>query len=117
MASSRDPPGRGGLATALVYFRTMATDDIVLEKFGIGQSARRIEDPRLIQGAGRYADDVTLPRQLHATIVRSPHAHAQVRSIDASRARNAAGVVAVLTGDDLAADKLGDLPTDRSRKR
>src|SRR5262249_44742564 len=103
--------------TPLVYFRLMATEPIVLEKYGIGQSARRIEDPRLIQGAGRYVDDVNLPRQLHAMIVRSPHAHARIRSVDRKKALGAPGVLAVLTADDLAADKISDLPTDRSRKR
>ena len=93
------------------------SDEISVEKFGIGQSVRRIEDPRLVQGLGRYADDVTLPRQAYAVLVRSPHAHARIRSIDATAARASAGVLAVLTGEDLAADDLGNLPTDASRKR
>ena len=90
---------------------------VTVEKFGVGQSVRRIEDPRLLQGFGRYADDVSLPHQAYAVVVRSPHAHAAVRSIDTSAARAAAGVLAVFTGADLAADGIGDLPTDRSRKR
>ncbi len=90
---------------------------ISVEKFGIGQSVRRIEDPRLVQGSGRYADDVTLPRQAYAVVVRSPHAHARIRGIDARAARAASGVLAVLTGDDLARDGVGHLPTDASRKR
>jgi len=90
---------------------------VTVEKFGVGQSVRRIEDPRLIQGFGRYADDVNLPHQAYAVVVRSPHAHAAIRSIDSSAARHASGVLAVLTGADLAADRLGDLPTDKSRKR
>src|SRR5438093_3081301 len=90
---------------------------VTVEKFGIGQSVRRIEDPRLLQGFGRYADDVNLPHQAYAVVVRSPHAHAGMRSIDTTAARNAPGVFAVLTGADLAADGLGDLPTDKSRKR
>jgi len=90
---------------------------VTVEKFGVGQSVRRIEDPRLIQGFGRYADDVNLPHQAYAVVVRSPHAHAAIRSIDSSEARHASGVLAVLTGADLAADRLGDLPTDKSRKR
>src|SRR5437868_9479044 len=90
---------------------------VTVEKFGVGQSVRRIEDPRLLQGFGRYADDVSLPHQAYAVVVRSPHAHAAIRSIDPSAARAAAGVLAVFTGADLAADGIGDLPTDKSRKR
>jgi aerobic carbon-monoxide dehydrogenase large subunit len=93
------------------------SEPITVEKFAIGQSVRRVEDPRLIKGFGRYSDDVNLPRQAYAVAVRSPHAHATLRSIDTSAARKARGVLGVLTGDDLAADKLGDLPTDKSRKR
>jgi aerobic carbon-monoxide dehydrogenase large subunit len=90
---------------------------VTVEKFGVGQSVRRIEDPRLLRGDGRYSDDVNLPHQAYAVVVRSPHAHAAIRSIDTSAARNISGVLAVLTGADLARDGLGDLPTDKSRKR
>ena len=93
------------------------SNPVTVEKFAIGQSVRRVEDPRLLQGFGRYSDDVSLPHQAYAVVVRSPHAHAGIRSIDTTAARNAAGVLAVLTGTDLAADGLGDLPTDKSRKR
>jgi len=93
------------------------SEPITVEKFGVGQSVRRLEDPHLIQGLGRYGDDVSLPRQAHAVVVRSTHAHARIRDIDASAALKAPGVIAVLTGADLAADGLGDLPTDGSRKR
>jgi carbon-monoxide dehydrogenase large subunit len=61
---------------------------------------RRVEDPRLVQGLGRYSDDVTLPRQAYAVVVRSPHAHARIRGIDPAAARRAPGVLAVLTGAD-----------------
>ena len=88
-----------------------------VEKFAIGQSVRRIEDPRLVQGLGRYSDDVSLSRQAYAVVIRSPHAHATIRGIDAKTALAAPGVLAVLTGADLAADGVGDLPTDKSRKR
>ncbi|HEU5321263.1 MAG TPA: xanthine dehydrogenase family protein molybdopterin-binding subunit, partial [Methylomirabilota bacterium] len=81
------------------------------------QSVRRLEDPRLLQGLGRYSDDVSLARQAYAVVVRSPHAHAHVRTIDVAAARNAPGVLAVLTGADLAADGLGNLPSDSGRKR
>jgi len=90
---------------------------VTVEKFAIGQSVRRLEDPRLIQGFGRYSDDVSLPHQAYAVVVRSPHAHARIRSLDTANARGAPGVFAVLTGADLAADGLGDLPTDKTRKR
>jgi carbon-monoxide dehydrogenase large subunit len=95
----------------------VANEQVTVEKFAIGQSVRRVEDPRLIQGLGCYADDVILPRQTYAVVVRSPHAHARIRGIDTAAARNAPGVLAVLTGADLATDKLGNLPTDRGRKR
>jgi carbon-monoxide dehydrogenase large subunit len=95
----------------------VAADTVSVEQYGIGQSARRIEDPRLIQGLGRYSDDVNVARQAYAVIVRSPHAHATICSIDTGAARAASGVVAVLTGEDLAKDKLGNLPSDGGRKR
>ncbi len=66
-------------------------------KFGIGQPVRRREDIRFITGQGRYTDDITLPGQAYAVFVRSPHAHAVVKSIDASAAKDMPGVLAVLT--------------------
>ncbi len=93
------------------------TNPVTVEKFAVGQSVRRVEDPRLVQGLGRYSDDVSLSREAYATIVRSPHAHARILSIDTSAARGAPGVVGVLTGADLAADGVGNLPVDGSRKR
>src|SRR5262244_3371608 len=112
---SRPSPSRG--SSARVYCRTIMANPVTVEKFALGQSVRRIEDPRLLQGFGRYADDVSLPHQAYAVVVRSPHAHAAIRSIDATAARAASGVLGVFTGEDLAADGLGDLPTDKSRKR
>ncbi len=93
------------------------SESVTVEKFAVGQSVRRLEDPRLLQGLGRYSDDVSLPRQAYAVVVRSPHAHARVRTLDSSAARAAPGVLAVLTGADVAADGLGNLPTDPARKR
>jgi carbon-monoxide dehydrogenase large subunit len=93
------------------------TDPIVVEKFAVGQSVRRLEDPRLIQGLGRYSDDVSLPREAHAVLARSPHGHARVRAIDTRAALKAPGVLAVLTAAELTADGVGHLPTDRNRKR
>ena len=76
---------------------------------GIGAPVRRKEDFRFITGQGRYTDDINQPGQTYAVFVRSPHAHAAIKSIDASAAKAAPGVLAVLTGDDLAADKVGGL--------
>ena len=65
-----------------------------------GSGIRRREDPRLITGTATYTDDLTLPRMVHAAMLRSPHAHARIRSIDTSTAAAAAGVVAVYTHTD-----------------
>jgi carbon-monoxide dehydrogenase large subunit len=81
----------------------MATD-------GIGASVRRKEDRRFITGAGTYTDDIARPGQTWAAFVRSPHAHARIKAVKTDAARKAPGVVAVLTGADLAADKVGNLP-------
>ncbi len=77
---------------------------------GIGQPVRRREDLRLLTGQGRYSDDVNVAGQAFAVMVRSPHAHAQVRSIDTAAASAAPGVLAVLTGRDLLADGLLAIP-------
>jgi carbon-monoxide dehydrogenase large subunit len=76
---------------------------------GIGASVRRKEDQRFITGHGHYTDDVNRPGQAHAMFVRSPHAHATIKSIDAKAALAHEGVLAVLTGTELAADKIGNL--------
>ena len=81
-----------------------------MSKFALGQSVTRIEDAALVQGAGRYTDDFELAGAAHACILRSPHAHASVVNIDTAAAREAPGVLAVLTGADAAADGLGDIP-------
>ena len=76
---------------------------------GIGAAVRRKEDFRFITGKGQYTDDVVRPGETRAVFVRSPHAHAKIKSIDVSAARNMPGVVDVLTGADLATDKIGNL--------
>jgi aerobic carbon-monoxide dehydrogenase large subunit len=76
---------------------------------GIGARVRRKEDQRFITGTGRYTDDFDRPGQAWAHFLRSPHAHAIIRSIDTAAARAMPGVIAVLTGDELAADKIGGL--------
>jgi aerobic carbon-monoxide dehydrogenase large subunit len=76
---------------------------------GIGASVKRKEDHRFITGKGRYVDDVNRPGQAYAHFLRSPHAHAAINKIDTSAAQNAPGVVAIYTGADIAADKVGGL--------
>ncbi len=76
----------------------------------IGQPVRRKEDLRLITGQGRFSDDVNLPRQVYAVMLRSPHAHAHIRSIDTKIALAMPGVVAVLTGADMIPDGIKPIP-------
>jgi aerobic carbon-monoxide dehydrogenase large subunit len=80
-----------------------------LTKFGIGQPVPRLEDPRFITGRGRYVDDIDMPLQCHGVLVMSPHAHARIKGIDTAAAKAAPGVLAVLTGADVEADKIGSL--------
>jgi len=75
----------------------------------IGRSMKRVEDPRLLTGHGTYADDIHLPGTAYAAVLRSPHAHARIKSIDTSRARALPGVILVMTGAE-AAEKAGPLP-------
>jgi aerobic carbon-monoxide dehydrogenase large subunit len=77
---------------------------------GIGQPVRRKEDARLLAGNGRFADDLALPGLMHAVILRSPHAHARIASIETKAAAGMSGVLAVLTGADYIADGLGPIP-------
>jgi len=76
---------------------------------GIGAAVRRKEDQRFVTGKGHYTDDVSRPGQCHAYFLRSPHAHAKIKNIDSKAAAAMPGVLAVLTGADLAADKIGNL--------
>src|SRR2546427_11239413 len=80
-----------------------------LQKFGVGQPVPRSEDPKLVRGEARYTDDVNLPAQAYAVIVRSERAHGIIRNIDASAASAMPGVLAVYTGADLAAAGYGGL--------
>src|SRR3989449_10985429 len=75
----------------------------------LGARIKRREDPRLITGTATYVDDVVPPGLLHVAIVRSPHAHARIAAIDVKKASAAAGVVAIWTGEDVAA-RCGPLP-------
>ena len=74
----------------------------------IGQSVERKEDYRFLTGAGQYTDDITLPHQSVGYFLRSPHAHARLRSIDITAAKSAPGVLGVFTGKDMAS--VGGLP-------
>src|SRR5438270_8175179 len=79
----------------------------VMGEFGIGQPVRRFEDKRLLSGNGRFQNDNNLLGQAYAYVLRSPHAHARIRSLNLTTARAAPGVVLILTGDDLVEAKLG----------
>jgi aerobic carbon-monoxide dehydrogenase large subunit len=86
-------------------------------EFAIGQGVSRFEDPRLIRGGGRYTDDIKLPGLVHGVVLRSPHAHAKIRTIDVTAAKSALGVLAVLTSADIKAAGYGDLPVPAGLKR
>src|SRR6266576_6987122 len=77
---------------------------------GIGKSVPRREDARLLTGRGRYADDISLPGQAYAYLLRSPHAHASILEINVAEAIRGPGVIAVLIGADAAADGLRPIP-------
>ncbi|MEA2771612.1 MAG: aerobic carbon-monoxide dehydrogenase large subunit [Acetobacteraceae bacterium] len=79
-------------------------------KFGLAQPVRRVEDPRLLKGAGRYTDDIVLPGMLFGVVLRSPHAAATITRLDTAAAAKLPGVAGVYTAADLAADGLGPLP-------
>lgn len=81
-----------------------------MDKFGIGQSVRRKEDVRLLTGAGLYTDDINRDNQAWMVVLRSPHAHARILSINTDAAKAAPGVITVLTGHDAKADGLGLFP-------
>lgn len=76
----------------------------------VGTSVKRREDPRFIQGQGRYVANLRLPNMAHVAVLRSPHGHARIKSIDASAARALPGVIAVYTGQDLIDGGVGKLP-------
>ena len=76
-------------------------------QFGVGQPVPRTEDPKFLMGQGQYVDDINLQDQLYGYVLRSPHAHADIKSIDTAAAEAAPGVQLVLTGKDVAADGIG----------
>jgi len=76
---------------------------------GIGAPLRRVEDPQLLRGHGRFVADITLPGELHCVLLRSPHAHARILRIDSVTAAGRPGIAAVFTGADMAADDVGPM--------
>jgi carbon-monoxide dehydrogenase large subunit len=78
---------------------------------GIGESIKRKEDARFLRGKGNYLDDFVLPNMLHMAILRSPHAHARIKSVDTKAASAKPGVIAVVTGELMAQHKLAWMPT------
>src|SRR3954469_22147213 len=86
-------------------------------EYALGQPVTRSEDPRLLRGGGRYVDDLTLPGMAYGYVLRSPHAHARILSINAEAAKAAPGVLAVLTGQDWEASGFRDLPVPSGAKR
>ncbi len=87
------------------------------EQFGIGQPVSRFEDPRLLRGEGRYINDIVVPGQVHLVLLRSPHAHARIVSIDAGAALAAPGVLGVFTVADLERDGVGTTAPTFKRSR
>jgi aerobic carbon-monoxide dehydrogenase large subunit len=86
-------------------------------EYALGQPVPRFEDPRLIQGGGRYVDDVQLPNMAHGAVLRARHAHAKIVRLDVSAARAAPGVLAVLTWEDWDKSGFGDLPRPTGKKK
>jgi len=86
-------------------------NDAPIERYGVGQPVRRKEDQRFLIGAGKFIDDLSVPGMAHLVVLRSPHAHAHIESIETRAAAASPGVLAVLTGGDWIADGLGGIPT------
>ena len=87
-----------------------ASRPVSVPGLGMGAAVERREDERLVTGQGRFANNVTLPRQLYGHVLRSPIGHARIRSIDVTEASTVPGLVAILTGEDYAADGFGLIP-------
>jgi len=91
--------------------------DPTLARFAIGQPVSRKEDPVLLRGEGRYSDDLSLPGQLYATVVRSRHAHGWLRAVDADAARAMPGVLGIYTATDLRAGGIQPMPSSHGKNR
>ena len=85
-----------------------AESDLADMKYAVGQSVPRTEDPVLLRGEGRYTDDLSLPGQVHAVMVRSVHAHGVIQEIDTSEALDMPGVLMVLTGAETPGGSVGE---------
>src|SRR5581483_3147398 len=94
-----------------------SAEETGLGEFAIGQGVPRFEDPRLVRGEGRYVADITPPGTVYGHVLRSPHAHARIRGIDATRAKAAPGVLAVLPGAAWEASGFRYLPVPKGLKR
>ena len=81
-----------------------------MNRYGIGQAVRRVEDQRFLTGRSRYVDDIQLPHMLHGAVVMSPHAHARITEIHTAEALAVPGVHLVLTGEDAKQEGLGGIP-------
>ena len=86
-------------------------------RFGSGKSVPRVEDEALLTGAGRFADDFSVPGQAYVCFLRSPHAHARIGTIDSRAAAGMPGVIAIVTGEDLVRDNVSPLPLSADFKR
>tara|TARA_B100000676_G_scaffold95805_1_gene95733 strand:- start:1144 stop:3564 length:2421 start_codon:yes stop_codon:yes gene_type:complete len=91
--------------------------DQTVTRYSISQPVTQVEAPRLLTGQGQYTDDVKLPFECHAVFLRSPHAHAKIKSIDVGSARVLPGVINIFTGDDCAEDNLGPVAGNAPPKR
>ena len=87
------------------------------EKYGVGQSVSRFEDPRLLRGEGRFINDMVVPGMAHIAYVRSPHARARIVSVDPAAALAAPGALGVFTIDDLERDGVGVTAPSLKRTR
>ncbi|HLJ22367.1 MAG TPA: molybdopterin cofactor-binding domain-containing protein, partial [Stellaceae bacterium] len=88
-----------------------------MREMGLGRAIPRTEDWRLLRGRGRYTDDITLPREARLYVLRSPHAAARIRSVDATAARAASGVRAIVTGEDALKERFGTFASRVMRQR
>jgi carbon-monoxide dehydrogenase large subunit len=85
-------------------------DQLAFSKFAVGQPVPRNEDPTLLRGQGRYTDDLSLPDQVHAVIVRSGYGHGVINGIDTEEAMALPGVLGIYTGPDLTAAGIKNMP-------
>ncbi|MEJ1978221.1 MAG: hypothetical protein WDN49_20970 [Acetobacteraceae bacterium] len=102
----------GALRSVALHRRS---DGIADQKFAVGQSVPRQEDPKLLRGEGRYSDDLNLPGQLYGVMVRSRLAHGHIRGIDTAEALAMPGVAAIYTAEDLHEAGIGRMPAASHR--